>query len=511
MHWLTLPEPHKDRISAFKDVASARAWLAGQLQAQPLKMLGVLLEQIEAVDGATFPPATALELLNLLRTASIPIQENLESHYLRKALPMHEEDLKIFMLAQRCWTSLGIAYLRLAPHFPQASKIIAFHHAATSFRMAELAHFQAAVECPALLDRLLFIVLVQAEAANLLRVSIVDPDYPKIGKANIAGHLAWAFSLRLIDPYRLTAAQLVFANRALGRWRESASFQSHPEDDSSAREVNMSQIFGLDCHEGMPCWLNVRPIVRKIKQRLEALKAGETLDALKLGRELSLGVAMSLLREMDLRLNARRTRTNLETGDIEIAFGSENAYAVLKEELLNPPKSLDTTSATQAHERLAMFGFDQPANMPTAVQKFEVPTETWTLAAGKAKRVAKPDDIRRQSPCLIVSYRGGVARLGVMHGLQIASDGTLMADLDWYRETPEACILRRQFPQDNNEPRVPAFLSRGEKALSLILPASAGVRLETGIMIEGTTVQHLVPVDVIERGIDFVRYACRKT
>ena len=68
----------------------------------------------------------------------------------------------------------------------------------------------------------------------------------------------------------------------------------------------------------------------------------------------------------------------------------------------------------------------------------------------------------------------------------------------------------REMLQDRREPKVPVFLLKGEKALSIVLPSSAGIRLDNGITLEGGSVQHLVPVEVLERGIDFVRYACRR-
>lgn len=510
MHWLALPEPRKDRVPAFQDVLGARAWLAEQLQAQPLKMLGALLWQIEAVDGAALAPATALELLDVLRAATIPLQESLEPRYTRKALPMQEEDLRSFELAQQCWTSLGIAYFRLAPYFPAQPKAVALNRAAVAIRMAEFCYFLAARECPVLLDRLLFGVLAQAEAANLLRQPIVDPDFRNFGEANIAGQLTWAFFLRRIDPYRLTAAQLVFANRALGRWRELASFQSVPDDDPKAKTLDLQILFGGPLPDHIPRWLDVRPVIRKIRQRVEALKAGESLDALKLGRELSPGMAARLLKDIDHRLMAKPSPASTEVGELELAFGADHAYAVFKQEALNPSGGMDIGSATLAHDRVALFGFDRASNMPTAVKRLEVPSETWTMVDGRAMRSPLQGGARRQSPCLIVSRENDEPRLGVMQALQINATGVLIATLAWYDEPTEVCTLHRPAMQDRREPRVPVFLLKGEKALSIVLPSSAGIRLDNGITLEGASLQHLVPFEVLERGVDFVRYACRR-
>ena len=34
-----------------------------------------------------------------------------------------------------------------------------------------------------------------------------------------------------------------------------------------------------------------------------------------------------------------------------------------------------------------------------------------------------------------------------------------------------------------------------------------GIRLDSGVTLDGTSISHLVPTEVLERGVDFVRYA----
>ena len=133
--------------------------VASQPQAQAMHMLTAIGSQIEAIEGSTLPPPLALELLNVLRSAAVPGQNAIESRYVRKALPMAAEDERSFDLAQKLWLRLGVAYLRLTPHFPPAGKCLPLQRAACAFRMAQYCHFLAARECPVLLDRLLFAVL----------------------------------------------------------------------------------------------------------------------------------------------------------------------------------------------------------------------------------------------------------------------------------------------------------------------------------------------------------------
>jgi len=507
MHWLTLPEPRKNIAQAFHDLPSAKAWLATQPQTQPMHMLAAICLQIEAIEGSALPPGQAIELLNLLRSAAVPAQDAIESRYVRKALPMPDDDERSFETAQRLWLRLGIAYLRLTPHFGPADKCLPLHRAACAFRMAQYCHFQAAREIPAVLDRLLFGVLAQAESNGLLRQALPDPDFRHLGEANIAGHLAWAFMLRLIDPYRLSAAQLTVANRAISRWRELAGFQSMPDDDPKAHSVDLAPFFGAPLPEGVPRWLEVRKVVRKIEQRIEALAAGEAPETLKLGRELSGPACIRLLRQLEASLDAQYPQASTEIGEIELAFGASHAYAVLTGELLAPAGAIDAGSATLSHQRVAMFGFDRVSAMPTSVKKLNVPSEKWTLVDGKALRPQDSEGARRLAPCLIASTQGGKPRLGLMVGLQSMASGALVANLKWYEEQIEAGRLGRAALQDKQTPATPAFLLRDGTHYSLIVPSTAGLRLKIGITFEAAAVSHLVPTEVLERGVDFVRYA----
>lgn len=509
MHSIPLPEAGHDLTPAFADAATARAWLAGQPATQPLALLAAITEQVAAIDGSHLAPPLAVELLNLLRTGAMPALEAIAPRYLRKPLPMAADDLRHFELAQRLLLGLGIAYLRRVPELGAAERALPLNRAACALRMAQYCHFAAARECPPLLDRLLFAVLAAGEADQLLGAGLADPDFPHFGQANIAGHLAWAFILRLIDPYRLSAAQLTVANRAISRWRELATFQTAPDDDPRAHSVDLSPFGGGALPAGIPRWLEVRRIVRKIEQRIAGLEGGETPENLKLGRELSAAACIRLLRDIELGLESHARPDATEIGDIELAFGAEHAFSVFTGEALNTPGSLDAASASLAHQRVAMFGFDRLSSMPTAVKKLNIPGEMWTLVDGRALRPADRAGARRLSPCLIAAIRDELPRLGVMGGLQIKADGALSAELTWYDEAVEVCRMARPAGREQ-QPATPVFLLHDGPAMSMIVPATAGVRLFSKVALDGCAHGHVAPTEVLERGVDFVRYAVKR-
>lgn len=507
MHWLTLPLAGQNKVPAFADPQAARNWLASQPQAQAMHMLAALREQIEAIDAAGWPPGQTLELLNLLRAAALPALDSLEPRFLRKALPLADADRQAFDASQGLWLQLGIAYLRLAAAMPAADQCLPLQRAANALRSAGFCYFQAACDYPPLLDRLLFGVLARAEAAGVLTQPLADPDFPHYGDANIAGHIAWAFLLRMIDPYRLSAAQLTVANRALSRWRELAEFQAQPSDDPKAHSVDLTPLFDEPkLPPEVPRWLEIRKVERKMLQRIKALQDGETPEALKLGRELSTAACIRLLKQLDEALEAQYKPESDEAGSIELAFGSENAYAIFRDEALNPTRSKGSTSSAIAHQRMEIFGFDRLSQLPTAVKKLNVPSENWILDQGRALRLPGSDGERRLAPCLIASKHGSKPRLGVMLGLRANNDGSLTAELAWYEERIEAGLFARRATEPRDALRTAAFLLHDGPKLSLLVPANAVIRLDIPLPLEGLSVGSVVPTVVLERGVDFVRY-----
>ena len=272
--------------------------------------------------------------------------------------------------------------------------------------------------------------------------------------------------------------------------------------------MDLTPLFGSGSLPGeVPRWLEIRKVERKLLQRIKALQDGETPESLKLGRELSPAACIRLLRQMDEALEAQYHPESSESGELEIAFGADYAYTLFRNEVLNPSQALGARSSAIAHQRMAIFGFDRLSQMPSVVKKLEVPSERWSLRKGRAHRPITADGERRLSPCLISTKRGEKAKLGVLHGLRADSDGQISAEPVWYEERIEAGCLARKITEPKDGPRTPALLLRDGSALSLIVPANATIRLDVAISLEGLSISFATPSEVLERGVDFVRYA----
>jgi hypothetical protein len=503
MQLIQLPDPGPAEAPPFRDPAGAAAWLAQQPLAQPAQMQAVLQKAVAAVDASDIPAAVRVAILDRLRGTVIVAQTALEPRYSRKPLPLPGADADLFFAARKLWRTLAVAYLRTVPDLPPAQALVPLHRGAVALRVEQYAHFLAAYQVPGTLLQLLLGVVNTAEALGVHHTPLADPDYKHISESHVAGHGAWAFLLQFSDPYRLSMAQLAVANRAFSRWRELALFRAQPDDSPRARDLQLSAILG---EKAGSRWLDVRPVARKIRNRIEALEAGESPEALKLGRELSPTACIRLLRELDEALRPGTSVDGRESGSLNLVFGAENIYALLAGERLNPAAG-GAPARKMDHQRLAVFGFDN-AVTPVGVEKgVQVSGEAWQAVEGTVSR-APDTGVRLLSPCLVAwgPSPSQKAKLGVLNGLQIAQGGRLQARLQWYPFAVQAASVQLG-AEGGTTSRVPVFILGTDSGLSLLLPAGAIVRPNSLLVLEGEIRAPVMLGEVLERGSDFVRYA----
>lgn len=508
MHRLHLPEVRNASALAFTEPATAEVWLAGLASRPAGEALAAILGQIEAIDGGDLPPPQAVALLNLLRSAAVTRQAIAEGSFTRKPLPMLPDEEQAFDVAQQLWTRLGIAYLRLVPQCTPANRCLPLHRAATAFRVADHCHFLAARTRPALLDTLYLSLLTAAEANGVLRRPLADPDYPQYGKGTVSGQLAWAFLVRTTDPYHLSANQLQVVNRAFSRWRELLAFETPAGTRKHAYHLDLAKLLGEELPAEIPRYLDMRVVAHKLAQRIKGLEAGESPEALKLGRILSAAAAIRLLKDIEKHLHPRRHSGSMPSGELDVVFGGNDAYGLLNNKTLNSLETEGAADRSLSYQRMAQFGFDRVSQMPTAVtKKLGIPSERWRLAEDVATRAPSTSESRLLAPCLVAARVDDTARLGVLSSLRADHDGRLSAQLTWFSGAVEAGTLKRLAPRGNKLVRVPAFVIQESGAYSLIVPIDAGVRLGVVVEFSGLSVSELVPAEIIERGTDFVHYA----
>lgn len=517
---LSLPDPKTDASTSLRDAADAESWVAAQAQAQPMRLLRAALSEIEGIDASAISPLQRVDMLDVLRRPVVLAEAGLEMRYANKPLPLVEEEGKAFDTAWRVWHALGIAYLRTSPFLSPADALRPLHRASIALREALHCHYIAGQESPPDLLELLYQLLLTAENLGVERTPVNDVEYKHLGESSIVADIAWSFLLHFCDPYRFSAAQFNVANRALSRWRELAGFQNRPDDSSKAREVALAPWLGENVvTDDGPKYLDVRPVVRKIRRRIEALEAGETPEQLRLGRELAAPACIKLLRMIDdsLRPNACFTGDALPASATQVALilGNEHMFEAIAGV---PLEETQVTSKSDriSHERIALFGFDNMATRTDHAVKTEIPSEVWGVEDGWILRAANAG-AQILGPAL-VAIRGDEdtpAQLAVLVSLRQSVEGWLMATLRRLPGPPTVGIQRISNVPIKGVPRTPVFLlpedSEAKLPASICVPTGSGARAGSLMALDKSNVEHLRLTDVIERGTNFVRFGYVKT
>lgn len=507
MHWQQLPKPVAGGVPAFAEPAGAQAWLATIAALPPLAALAALGTQVDAVDAAGWPAPASVQSLNVLRAAAVPLHALAEGDYARKPLPPDDATAKAFGTAERFWRHLAIAYLRTVPLCTPANRCLPLHRAAGALRIAQHAAFVAGQDVNPQVDALFVAVLALAAVNGVLDRGLADPDFPSEGQGTVAGQVAWALLMRQLDPYRLTLVQLPFVSRLLRRWRELAKLQSEPGTVRRGYLLDLAEVLDSAIPDDVPRYLNLRSIAHKAAGRVAKLEAGESPESLNLGRALSSGAALALLKDMERQLQRRRTAPSGEAREVELVFGTEAAYAAFKDRLLNAGGGEGASPEFDVYRRPLLPTVSD--NVRTSSAPLKVPGEHWRLAAdGAVTRAAGGRPV--SSPALAAAKFGEAARLGILGGLHCGADGTLAGELTWLEGEAEAGCLRQLLPRGDRQVRVPAFVVRAGDRLSLLLPPEAGARLGVRQDLAGMSVPAVTPVEVIARGSDFVLFACTR-
>lgn len=508
-----LPDPDSSLISSLRDAAEARIWLANQSQVQPLRLLRALIKELRAIDHCVNDALVRLELLDVLRPSLIEAQATALIRYAHKPLPLLKDEQEAFELARDLWHALAIAYLRVLPLLAPGIMLQALYRAASAMRQVLNCHFVSGIEVPPDHSRLLYELLVTAESQGLQRIELIDPDYPHQGQTTIAGDLAWSFLLLFSDPYRFSSAQLAVLNRAFGRWGGLASFQAEPSTERRPKTISLLPwLGGAEIGEGQPRWLDIRPVVRKIRHRIESLQAGESPEKLKLGRELSTTACIQLMRDLDdvLRPNPAASGDFIDAATVDLVFGHEHLYWLLAGKPLAESK-LTVKSDSISYDRLAVFGFDNAVNRIDHAGDTRVPAETWTVEDGWILRAA-PAGCQVIAP-LLVGVRPNKeekAQLMVLTGLRQTSEGWLAAHVKRL-PTPAQTAIVSVPALPGTQTRMPVFLVPKEGAEGLqptiCLPAGSGLRQGSLLALEGSsTTLHIRLCEIVARGSNFVRF-----
>lgn len=444
MTWFNLPltqdPPRTDGGTACSpivvDAASARTWLTQQPQANTLGLQSALLQVLETMNGWRLPAQQRFDALEALRAALFTVDEDCRRRFERKPLPLAANEQAVFDTARRLWHAAATGYLHClrsavekaaagdAPEHPDRFAACVAHRALVCLRFELINNLLGAHEADGALWRNLHATLATAEELGVCDTPVVDRLLAETRDSTIGGQYAMALLLYLAQAGSLSRAQFLACSRWFARWRETVPvLDALPQADDAAgetRPATPTRLLALDLAldralprrgevPGIPRWLVLDGVLRKMRQRRRALAEGELPETLKLGSELSADECDKLLDTLTARLKEAARRPPLRNGKgangseaprCEVVTGLPDIHLWLGGSPLTASEHDALRLQRREQEQIAIFGH-VVRNAPAAITP-----ETWQLAqedcdarpASVASMGAAPSDLQASSP-----------------------------------------------------------------------------------------------------------------
>jgi len=546
MTWFSLPITQPDRKAAFADAAGAATWLSGQPQTNAPAMQAELARQIQSLNAYRMAPSERFATLEALRKTIFAVDGECRRRFENRALPLAPAEQGALDTSRRLWRACAVGYLHCLraclDHETGVAELAAriAHRALVSLRMEQTSCYLGGREVDAEIWRNLHAILASAEQLGVARDPVADRLLEETSESTINGQYAMSLLLHLSRPFELNRVQFSAVTRWLARWREQAAILSEAEEGAKSRSIRLDLAQDRPTHEtggtsGIPRWLSLSGVLRKIRKRLEALEAGESPESLKLGSGISSEASTALLKT--LADNLKRPQAS-EAGPLpggataSVVVGLDAIYRQLGGKSLKAPAE-PTSVNRRAQDQIALFGHMVDN---TAEQNAAPPQEAWLLMPALASVVLAPapDSVvtAEDSPGALRLSRpagGGEARLSnksllavrlpearsfalaAVSSLYARGDGSLHAVVQLFPGDPQplvAQVRERPMGKVSHQPALmlPAAAAVGSP-LSVVLPAGLPARaLSVSLLQEQPLALRLAAC--LERGGDYERWSC---
>lgn len=525
MTWFSLPITQPDNRAAFADADGAAAWLARQPQANAPAMQAELARQVQWLNGWTMPARERFKTLEALRKAIFAADAECLRRFDNRPLPLAAGEQALLDTSRRLWRACAVGYLHclracldgdpsLAAHAARVA-----HRAVTSLRMEQASGYAGGSDPAGDFWRTLHAVLASAERLGVARAPVSDRRLGETTESSVGGQYAMILLLHLARPFELSRGQFAAAGRWFARWREQAAVLDAPDDSRKGHCAALDLAQDNAIHEhgaaAIPRWLALSGVLRKMRQRLEALAAGDTPEHLKLGGGLSAEACTALLNILaDNLRNPLPPPRPAPPGAPELALlsGVESIYRQLGGKDLKPTAA-GLLGDRRMHEQIVLFGHAARAGADDA----EKP-ETWRIVReeGGVLHLCRSTDggtARLGARALLAIRRPGETRyvLANIGSLHTASDGTLHAMLRMLPGKARTLVAEIRERVGGKLSRHPALLLPAVDAAgappSVVLPAGLPARAQS-IELHGDDGTAIRLDARIEHGSDYERWTC---
>jgi hypothetical protein len=297
---------------AFRNTESACAWLEAQSRHSPAGAPGILALQaeIDAFNRYELSSRKRLKTLEVLRKVVFSVNGDCRRLFAGKPLPLAVEEREAFDAARRLMQSYAAGYQRCLQACLEGDASLSrygahlAHRFACCLRAEQMTCYAGGMAPGPGFWKNFHMLFLTAERLGCAEETMGDRLLGETRMSSVSGQYAMALMLYLARPFSLSGEQLAAVVRWLARWREQARIVEQADAGAGSGACLIALDLAADgpVHEGgetrtprLPRWLSLGSVQRKLRQRREALAAGESPESLRLGDDLSVENCAALL------------------------------------------------------------------------------------------------------------------------------------------------------------------------------------------------------------------------
>lgn len=518
-----------DTALQFTASASCKRWIESLPLTNIQQAQQALTVQIRALAAAQLPALERLKILEILKEATIFVQDEAAKRYAGKPLPLDANEAEAWNNGIALWQETGRNYQLCLQAYREGDISIAPHAALICMRcLRYLGHtmsdyYRVYSQAPGMMWHALHELYAFAEQHGFARIRVQDSFAQRDPDSSCAENYIQTLLMRLANPFSLSVRQMSFTQRWLEKWATLVGLANQPLAPSPipSLAVDLGGTSGAVLANDLTPqpnlrYLDLEQLSKTLRQTINLLKQGQTCGHLGLGddaRQPGCENLLMLLYVQWCRAGTTRHEDRREAQvPASVCFGIPAAHFHL-----SGGRAFRQPGELTAREKqdLDTFGYiarvehETGSNDDAALETCQILNHS---PSGFMCIQREPDGKARISHNQLLAVRRLGSRhfhLGMVQWLRVEENNGLCCGVRLFPGTPEAIGVR---PSNFN----PAGSSRYERALllpELLAPATpATVILPAGWFQSGRFVEMFAErkqvsklLNLLEKGSDFDR------
>lgn len=285
-------------VLQFSDSTSCKRWIESLPLLDIQKTQLTLTAQLATLSATQLPALERLQILELLKNATVFVQEESAKLYAGKPLPLNAEEAAAWRRGIDLWQETGRNYQQCLDAYRDGDLSIAPHAALVCMRCLQyvgatiLDHYRTYREVGGALWHSLHALYAFAEQHGFARIGVKDIFSQRDSDSSCDECYLQTLLLQLANPYALSVRQMGFTQRWLKKWAALVGLVTQPLPPSAIPSLTVdlsgaSAITLAATQESQATvrYLDLEQLSKTLRLTINLLKQNQTPEQLGLGND----------------------------------------------------------------------------------------------------------------------------------------------------------------------------------------------------------------------------------